>query len=240
MDTRLSKIDTLWSVVQRANDADSPDARTAQQKLWTMYSGAAKRYLLAALRNEDAADEVMQELGVKLSSNAFRNADPNKGSFRVFLKTCLFRMVADFRRKSVRNRLRHEIKEEIEVPEDGEFMEPWREELLTHAWIKLEAFQDDTEKPWHTVLRVKIDQPEMDSGQLAELASQKSGKEISSGNYRVLLHRAREKFAELLLFQVADSLNSPNADMLEEELAELQLLEICRTSFDSMKSSLEA
>lgn len=238
MDSRLSKIDTLWSVVRRANDSESPDAQSAQQKLWAMYSGAAKRYLLAALRNEDAADEVMQELGVKLASNAFQNADPNKGSFRAFLKTSLFRMVADYRRKAVRNKLRHEIKDEIESSEETDFVEPWREELLTHAWIQLEQFQDDTGKPWHTVLRSKIDQPKMDSTQLAEFASEKSGKEISSGNYRVLLHRAREKFAELLLNQVADSLDSPTPETLEDELAELQLLEICRVPFEKIKLTL--
>ena len=42
---------------------------------------------------------------------------------------------------------------------------------------------------------------------------------------RVLLHRARERFADLLLEEIAHSLDDPTPDALQDELADLDLLE---------------
>ena len=54
---RLSRIETLWSVVRQAHDGAASDSRSAAQKqLLEQYGGAVRRYLLAALRNQDAAD----------------------------------------------------------------------------------------------------------------------------------------------------------------------------------------
>ena len=48
-------------------------------------------------------------------------------------------------------------------------------------------------------------------------------------NVRKSLQRAQAKFADLLLDQVAESLDDPAAD-LEAELRELDLLQYCRTA----------
>jgi hypothetical protein len=42
------------------------------------------------------------------------------------------------------------------------------------------------------------------------------------------LHRAREKFAVLLLDEVRNSLESQDPEQLEQELLELRLFEYCR------------
>jgi RNA polymerase sigma-70 factor (ECF subfamily) len=43
-----------------------------------------------------------------------------------------------------------------------------------------------------------------------------------------MLHRARDRFAELLFDEVSQTLDNPSRNDLEEELAELRLLEYCR------------
>jgi hypothetical protein len=48
----------------------------------------------------------------------------------------------------------------------------------------------------------------------------------------VLLHRARDAFAEMLLDEVMDSLEVASLDDAEEELIELELLEYCRPALD--------
>ena len=63
-DQHLSEIQTLWSMVQRAH-GDHTAVQPAQQALLDRYGGAIHRYALAALRDEDAADEVFQEFAVK-------------------------------------------------------------------------------------------------------------------------------------------------------------------------------
>ena len=242
MESRLSKIDTLWSVVRRANSSQQPLAQAAQQKLWNQYSGAVRRYLFAALRNETAVEEVMSELALKIARNDFHMADPQKGPFRTFLKTCLFRMVADWRRKQVRNREHQasqdapiEIESIDERQEDTEFVTSWREELLTQAWIDLEDYEEDTGRPWNTVLRAKISNADLNTEQLADIVTKKTGKPMSVSNYRVVLHRSRDKFGDFLVQQVANTLDPCTRESLEAELVELSLLEFCKQKLDSIE-----
>jgi RNA polymerase sigma-70 factor (ECF subfamily) len=68
----------------------------------------------------------------------------------------------------------------------------------------------------------------MRSPELAELVSNLLQKEISSGNVRVLVHRARERFAEILIELVRDSLASTDAETLEHELIDLNLWQYCK------------
>ncbi|MBI3468965.1 MAG: hypothetical protein HY000_38670, partial [Planctomycetes bacterium] len=74
----------------------------------------------------------------------------------------------------------------------------------------------------------RVDHPDLRSPVLAEGLSGELGREISAANVRVMLHRAREQFALLLLDQVAQSLENPGRDELEQELIELELLDYCR------------
>ncbi len=46
------------------------------------------------------------------------------------------------------------------------------------------------------------------------------------------LHRAREKFADMLLDEVIQSLDNPNRETLENELIELGLLEYCKPALE--------
>jgi hypothetical protein len=48
----------------------------------------------------------------------------------------------------------------------------------------------------------------------------------------VLIHRARDAFAELLLEEVMESLETASLDDAEDELIELELLEYCRPALD--------
>jgi hypothetical protein len=45
-----------------------------------------------------------------------------------------------------------------------------------------------------------------------------------------VLHRARKKFAELLVAEVARSLQTPGPEALEQELCALDLLGYCRSA----------
>jgi RNA polymerase sigma-70 factor (ECF subfamily) len=54
------------------------------------------------------------------------------------------------------------------------------------------------------------------------------GKSFTATNVRVTLHRAREKFADLLLDEVAHSLGNPTEAELLQELHDLRLQKLCR------------
>ena len=53
----------------------------------------------------------------------------------------------------------------------------------------------------------------------------------------MLLHRAREKFADLLLDEVLNSLAEGSLPEVEEELIELDLLEYCRPALEKRRAN---
>lgn len=232
-DDRLSQIQTLWSVVRRAHGAQPDDALSAQQQMIDRYGGAIRRYLLGAVRDEELADELFQEFSLNFLRGDYESADPERGRFRSFLKTVLFRLVAGHFRQQKR-RAASPLEPSAAEPavedadRDAAFVVVWRDELLGRAWQALGEEQKRTGRPLLTVMRTKIDSPQLSSTELAESISRQLGKPISPANARVMLHRARDRFAELLFDEVSQTLDHPSRDDLEAELAELRLLEYCR------------
>jgi hypothetical protein len=58
--------------------------------------------------------------------------------------------------------------------------------------------------------------------------SEQFGNTVSADWVRTRLKRAREQFADLLLDELAQSVDNPTRERLEEELADLRLLAYCQ------------
>lgn len=243
-DQHLSQIQTLWSMVQRAHGQHTA-VQSAQEQLLERYGGAVRRYALAALRDEEAADEVFQEFALKFVRGDLGGADPERGRFRAFVKTVVYRLIVDYqRRRKKQGRempLRASLVGEpasaggalvVDATEDALFRTSWRDDLLARCWGKLAEHECETGKPYHTVLRFRVEHPEARSPELAEGLSRQLGKPLNAGAVRVMIHRAREAFAELLLNEVRNSLANPSRDEVERELIELELLEYCKPALD--------
>jgi RNA polymerase sigma-70 factor (ECF subfamily) len=115
------------------------------------------------------------------------------------------------------------------------FNTSWRDELLARSWQRLETDEADSGKPYYTVLKYRVAHPDLRSPELAEGLTKELGKSINAGAVRVLLHRARELFAELLLDEVTESLASGSIDEAEEELIDLDLHEYCRPALEKRR-----
>jgi RNA polymerase sigma-70 factor (ECF subfamily) len=239
-DIHLSRIQTVWSMVRRAH-GDHTAVQHAQQSLLDRYGGAVRRYALAALRDEDAADEVFQEFALKFVRGDFGQVDPERGRFRAFVKTVVYRLIVDYQRRQKKRQLESPMHSQLAEPvvdtghppgDDTAFQLSWRDELLARCWQKLADDEQQTGKPYHTVLRYRVDHPDARSPELAAGLSTVLGKPMNAGAVRVLLHRARDAFAELLLDEVINSLAADSIDDAEEELIELDLLEYCRPALD--------
>lgn len=234
-DEHLSRIETLWSVVRRANSPDEPNAQEAQEALLERYGGAVRRYLCACLRDADAADEVFQEFALRFVRGDFRSVDPQRGRFRAFVKTVVYRLMIDHRRRKGRTGKEHALGVDPAArPEcddnaaDELFLSSWRDELLARAWRGLEEYEQKTGSAYHTALRLRVDEPELRSNDLAVRLTDRLGKPMTPEAVRVLVHRARDRFAEILLDAVASSIEDPSPDAIEEELIDLRLLDYCR------------
>src|SRR5207249_5361150 len=81
LNDRLSRITTCWTVLRQAHQgsADAAAATAAQQLLMKRYGGAIYRYLLKALGDPNAADDLTQEFGLSVVRGEVRRADPQRG-----------------------------------------------------------------------------------------------------------------------------------------------------------------
>jgi len=238
LNQRLSRISTPWSLVCRANQGPAGEVKAARQQLLERYGGAVRRYLRAVLHDADAADEVFQEFALDLVHGGLQGANPQRGRFRNFVKGTLFHLIADYRRQQRKwpGPLPDEgaaLVAHLEVVEfDRQFMENWCDELLARAWAALAVIEADTGQPFYAVLRFRAEHPEMRSPQMAVQLAAQLGRPFTGSGVRQTLHRAREKFADLLVDEVIHSLENPTAEQLEEELVELGLLDHCRPALE--------
>jgi RNA polymerase sigma-70 factor (ECF subfamily) len=235
---RLSLIPTRWSLVYRAHHGSAETATSARQQLLERYRGAVYRYLRKVLHDPNASDEVFQEFALRLVHGDLRGANPQRGRFRNFVKGTLFHLIADYRKQ--RREWPGPLPDDAAaLPDDSEglasdrqFVESWCDELLARAWAALAQGETASGQPLYAVLRFRADHPEMRSPQMAEQLTAQLGRPFTAAGVRQILHRARERFATLLLDEVTHSLGNPLAEELEEELVELGLLDYCRPALE--------
>jgi DNA-directed RNA polymerase specialized sigma24 family protein len=234
-DQHLSRIETHWTAVFQAHQGRPHDAEAAQAALIQRYAGAVHRYLLASLRDVDAADDLSQEFALRFLRGDFKNADPGKGRFRDFLKRAIYHLMMDYHRS--RKARPHALGHEAAEPDEGswdqdldrQFIESWREQLMAQAWTELDRSQERTGQPFADVLRLRITSPDLRPPELAQRLSERLGRPVNAGWVRINLHRARDMFVGSLLAEVERSLGNSSQERLEEELIELGLFEHCRS-----------
>ena len=238
---RLSQIETLWSIVYHAHGDDQQRQAEAQQALLSRYERAIRSYLMGALKDASAADDAFQEFAVKFLKGSFAKANEQQGRFRNFLKVILSRIVADHFRQKIRKPAQ-QLDPSLDLADtadaearEQEFIVVWRDELLARAWRDLAAEEARVGKPWMRVLRLRVENPDWRSVQLAEALGKQIGEEVSAARLRVTLHRARERFSHLLIKAVTETLPDANIETIEEELADLQLLQYCQVTMEQRK-----
>lgn len=221
---RLSQINTLWEEVRKTQGGPGPQAQIAQETLFQRYAGAARRYLLAALGDPAAADDLTQEFGLALVEGKFRQADPQRGRFRDYLKGVLFHLVSQYRRGQKKQSFlrRWWPRRSAPADDDGDrqFMQSWRDELLARTWAVLAESQPDL----FAVLHHRAAHPDQSMEQLAVELRPQLVRSLSVDNLRQLLHRARKAFTGLLFAEVRQSLQEPTQEGVYREIADLGLM----------------
>jgi DNA-directed RNA polymerase specialized sigma24 family protein len=233
----LSQIATLWTLVDQAHGQEATEATAARQRLLERYGGAVQKYLVGALRDPEAAHELTQEFAVRFMSGKYHGADRERGRFRNFVKGVLGHLIADhYRRRQAQPNALPLDGNEAKAPDfdptapDPLFVENWRQALLSRAWQALAEIEAETSQPFHTVMRLRVDQPDASSTEMAEHLSTRLGKPVTAAGVRQTLHRARDRFADLLLDEVVQTLGPSADEDLEQELIELNLLTYCQAA----------
>jgi len=237
LNARLASISTQWTNLFRAHRDQGEVAAAAQRELLLRYYGAVYRYLLGIVRDPAAAEELTQEFAVRYLRGDFKTADPERGRFRDFLRAALRHLAHEHWRKCAKLPVPLPTDSAAlgEMPAvsdvlDRQYLDGWREELLAHAWDALAAVEQQSGLPYHAVLRSKAEQPQLPAAELAAWLSAERGRPFTEEGIRQVLHRARKKFAELLVAEVARSLQTAAPEALEQELSELDLLGYCKSA----------
>jgi RNA polymerase sigma-70 factor (ECF subfamily) len=236
--SHLSRISTPWTLVRRAHGDAEGRAADSLRLLLQRYCGAAYRYLRGALRDEDAALDLLQEFVLRFLRGDFRRADPGSGRFRDYLKAALVHLVTDYHRerRARPGPLPADLGERAASPcegagDDPAFLQSWREELINRAWASLA----EAKPTHHAVLVFHVENPELPSAGAAERLAARLGKPFTAAHVRVTLQRAREKFAELLLQEVAHSLGDCTEAELIRELRAVRMLTLCAPALERRK-----
>lgn len=232
--SHLSRISTQWDLVAQAHGGFGVAATTAQHALLQRYAAAVYRYLLAAVRVETVADDLSQEFAVRWLSGEFKNADPTRGRFRGYLATALRHLVIDHYRRRVPAAVdwqsgswRHPAVPPDTDELDAAFLREWQHELLNAAWRELE--NDELGGGlYYAVLRARAAHPEQPANVLADELAKRFDRPFTAAGVRQTLHRARQRYAELLVAELARTLGEASPEIVEQELSDLGLLSYCR------------
>lgn len=215
---RLDQIETDWSLIFEP------------AHVILRYAHAVQNYLNALLSNKHDAEEVAQEFFLWISEHGLPRASKNRGRFRDYLKKVVRNKALNFLRDkqscvSDADLLNVPAPEDTRSTGDREWLLHWRSCLLQRAWQRLEDYQQHSPKGrYFTVLQLCATYPGEDSQQLAARAGSVVGGTLSAHAFRKQVSRARRVFAELLVNEVAKTLDDPAPHDVEEELVDLGLM----------------
>lgn len=192
------------------------------------YGPAVQRYILAILRDADAADETWQELITNLLRRGGAGTWPGQGRFRDYLRQSARNAALSYLRAKNRHTA-GELPDDVASPASRTLDDDWQRLLLNKVWRELDAAERRGSGNFvHTALRVYTESPELDSPAQAELVSQRLGRAVTPEAFRQQVARGKRKMAELILTEVAGTVIGATAADVEAELTELGLMGFVR------------
>lgn len=236
---RLGQMETQWSLVRRAHGVTPQEASEALSVLVMRYSPAIRSYIKLLTRNDADADELAQDVVVRLLKGDFAKADPQRGRFRDLLMVSVRNMVKNHWDRSNRS-----PKTGVETPDiatptndsaeiirlaDESWISNWRSMLIEIAMTRLECYQiDNPGSVSYSALRLRSSFPDLDSTTLAQKLSEMAGREINAAAFRQQLKRGRVRFAEYVVEEIAQGLEVACVENLQQELIDVGLYEYIR------------
>jgi len=231
-------VTTHWSVVLAAVDTDSDRAAEALDKLCRAYWHPLYVYVRRLGHGHEQARDLTQEFFARLLEKRFLDAvDPEKGKFRSFLLTALKRFMANEWDRTQRLKRGGDC---VILPFEGfQF-----DEDVNGACHLPEPADDETpekafERRWAiTLLDRVLDRLEKDSAAggkselFAALKPFVTGEDergayleaatalkMTEGASRVAVHRLRQRYRELLRFEIAQTVSQP--ELIDDEIRSL-------------------
>lgn len=224
----LAEISTRWSSIKDPH------------RFILRYSLAIRAYLMALIRHEQDVEDVLNDFLTRFVERGLPRIDDGRGRFRDYLKVAVRNTAITFLRRKRPPQLSDQQWDAVEDRTLGEadaaYDSQWTRCLLDRIWQAVEAYESAHDgSHCATVLRIHLDYHEReDSTQLAQRLSAAIGRPIRPDAYRKQLSRARQLFGELLIAEIGQTLEKPSREFIEDELADLGLLERLRSLLDQV------
>jgi RNA polymerase sigma-70 factor (ECF subfamily) len=211
----LNRISTRWTAV------NNPTLFVKR------YGRAIRKYIATLIHDPNDAEEVEQEFMLRMVQKGFHTADSNKGKFRYYLITIVRNAAMQWLCRRNQVPLPIETLEHMPVSEHSqlEWTSDWRKCILKAAWKSLDKYQKrTTNNLFCTVLRVSAQYESADSPMLAKMVSEMTGQTLTPEAFRKQLSRARKRFADHIVQEVARTLIEPTLEGIKDELNCLDLM----------------
>lgn len=229
---RLSRISTRWTLIFAAHGDELDERQRSRNELLLKYSPAIYRYVLAILKNngfnqceiDDAATEFCSEFALKFLEGAFHRADPERGSFRVYLKSAIkyeiWRFIQETRQAI------GPLPPQVEFVQQAgdELSNEWRRQLVELATEKMRQ----SHPRYVQVLELRMENPQWTAAELGAEYESVYAEPLSRDNVRKILEKARRKMARLIIAELSDSLEVPSPEAIASELRAVGLFGYCR------------
>lgn len=225
---------TRWSMIRQAT-ADDPEE--AGGKAMAEFCRNYREPLLAFTRAtvahpQDAEDFVQGFFEKLLTRNFLGAADPERGKLRTFLLTCLKRHIADeHRRLSAGKRGGGAIQVSLDAAMDLPSAEAAPDELFHRQWAMVilarslatlrQRWTESGKERLFAGLQPWLGYREEDEGDRAALATELG---MTQGALKTALYRLRCDYHDILLQEVADTLDVKTPDEVKAELRDLLAL----------------
>jgi RNA polymerase sigma-70 factor (ECF subfamily) len=243
---RLSQINTRWTLLMQVHGTAMDAQMAALSRLVERYHPAVYRYLLGAVRDPDTADDLFQEFALRFVRGDFRRVEPGRGRFRDYVRKVLVNLINSHRKNQARGLpvltdTPVEVVSETEAgagEDEQQFLAGWRKALLDRAWEALAAMHNPKGPPYHLALRLRTENPDLSSARLAELLNQQArpAEPFTDSGLRKVLQRARDLFTDLLVDEVARSLQTTSLDDVEQEVIDLGFQAYCQKVLDRRRA----
>ncbi len=197
---------------------------TDADKFVMRYGPAVQKYLVAILRDADAAEDTWQELVTNLLRRGGPGTWPGRGRFRDYLRTAA-RNAAMTHLRGKHRRPVATLPEDVADPAEKSLENDWQKLLLDKVWRDLDAAERRGSGNFvHTALRVYTESPELESPEQAAIVSRRIGRTVSAEAFRQQVRRGKKLMAERILTEVAGTIAGATAADVEAELTELGLM----------------
>jgi RNA polymerase sigma factor (sigma-70 family) len=219
---------TLWTTVVAAGQQASPDAQAALGRLCQIYWPPVYAYIRKRTPSHEQAEDLTQSFFARLlEKNYLARADRNRGRFRSFLMTSVENFLCDeYDRSTSLKRGGNQRPLSLDIALAGEETEPvagltpaqafekrWARSLLDQVMAQLsKEHQTSGRSSLFEHLQAHL-WGEADSIRYDELSKQLN---MSPVHLRVLAHRMRQRYREILRDEIAQTVSSP--DEIESEL----------------------